>query len=46
MEKGGKRMNPNATSWVRTQESGPKKSMVVLPDAASRIIKKAKGPLL
>jgi len=46
MEKGGERMNPHATSWVRTQESGPKKSMVVLPDAASRIIKKAKKPTL
>lgn len=39
-------MNPWATSWVRTQESGPKKAIPVLPDAASRIIKKAKRPVL
>ena len=39
-------MNPNATPWVKTHESGPKKGMVVLPDAASRIIKKAKRPTL
>jgi acetyl-CoA decarbonylase/synthase complex subunit epsilon len=39
-------MNPKATSWVRTQESGPKKAIPVLPDAASRIIKKAKRPAL
>jgi acetyl-CoA decarbonylase/synthase complex subunit epsilon len=46
MEEGGEEMNPNATSWVKTQESGPKKAMPVLPDAASRIIKKAKKPVL
>jgi acetyl-CoA decarbonylase/synthase complex subunit epsilon len=39
-------MNLNAASWVRTQESGPKKAIPVLPDAASRIIKKAKRPTL
>ncbi len=39
-------MNPKATSWVRTQESGPKKAIPVLPDAASRIIKMAKRPTL
>ena len=39
-------MKPPATPWVRTHESGPKKGMVVLPDAASRIIKRAKRPTL
>jgi acetyl-CoA decarbonylase/synthase complex subunit epsilon len=46
MGQGGEKMNPHATSWVRTQESGPKKAIPVSPDAASRIIKKAKRPTL
>lgn len=39
-------MNLTATSWVKTQESGPKKAIPVMPDAASRIIKRAKRPVL
>lgn len=39
-------MRTGATSWVKTQESGPKKAILVLPDAASRIIKKAERPAL
>ena len=39
-------MNPGPTSWIKTQEAGPQKAIPVLPDTASRIIKKAKKPVI
>ncbi|MEE8403110.1 MAG: CO dehydrogenase/acetyl-CoA synthase complex subunit epsilon [Candidatus Hydrothermarchaeaceae archaeon] len=39
-------MNPSTISWVKTHESGPKKAIPVLPDAASRILKRAKRPVI
>lgn len=32
--------------WVRTQQAGPKQAKAVLPDAAARIIKNAKKPVI
>ncbi len=39
-------MSLKATSWVKTHESGPKKAVPVLPVVASKIIKRAKRPVL
>lgn len=35
-----------AKPWVRTQQAGPKQAKPVLPDAAARIIKSAKKPVI
>ncbi len=35
-----------ARSWVKTQWAGPKQARAVLPDAAARMIKNAKKPVL
>lgn len=39
-------MNLTATPWVKTHEAGPKKAIPIAPDAASRIIKRAKRPVI